>query len=94
MAITFGTKATVPPDVLVQELQGESVLLNLRSGRYYGLDEVGTRMWAALTASDSLRAAFESLLSEYAVDADRLQGDLLALVENLVGHGLVEVQSG
>ncbi len=94
MAITFGMRAAVPPDVLIQELQGESVLLNLKSGRYYGLDEVGTRMWAALTASDSLQAAFDVLLSEYDVAAERLQGDLRALVEKLVENGLVEVRGG
>jgi hypothetical protein len=92
MAITFGMRATVPSDVLVQELQGESVLLNLKSGRYFGLDEVGTRMWAAVTAADSLRAACETLLHEYDVDAERLQRDLQGLVEKLVEHGLVEVQ--
>jgi hypothetical protein len=94
MEITLGMKATVPPDVLVQELQGESVLLNLKSGRYFGLDEVGTRMWAALTAAESLQAACDALLAEYDVDAERLRDDLRALVEKLVEHGLLEVHGG
>jgi hypothetical protein len=92
MEITFGMRAIVPPDVLIQELQGESVLLNLKSGRYFGLDEVGTRMWAAVTAAESLEAACDVLLGEYDVDADRLHADLRALVEKLVENGLVEVR--
>ncbi len=94
MEITFAMKATIPADVLVQELQGESVLLNLKSGRYFGLDEVGTRMWAALTSTESLQAAADTLLAEYEVDAERLRADLRALVEKLVEHGLVEVRAG
>jgi len=94
MEISFAMKAQVPADVLVQELQGESVLLNVQSGRYFGLDEVGTRMWAALTAAESLQAARDALLAEYDVDAERLEQDLRGLVERLVEHGLVEVRGG
>jgi hypothetical protein len=84
----------MPADVLIQELQGESVLLNVQTGRYFGLDEVGTRMWAVLTASGSLRAAFETLLAEYDVDEQQLQQDLRTLVEKLVEHGLLELHGG
>jgi hypothetical protein len=94
MEISLGMRATIPSDVLVQELQGESVLLNLKSGRYFGLDEVGTRMWAAVTAAESLQAAYDVLLAEYDVDADRLQTDLRELVGKLAEHGLVEVRGG
>jgi hypothetical protein len=66
--------ASVPADVLIQELQGESVLLNLRTGRYFGLDEVETRMWTVLTTAEPLRAAYDTLLAEYDVDGQRLVG--------------------
>jgi hypothetical protein len=89
--ISFGMRVSVPPDVLIQELEGESVLLNLESERYFGLDDVGTRMWAVLSKSESLQGAYEALLAEYEVDPDLLRRDLLALVERLVENGLVEV---
>jgi hypothetical protein len=91
MDISLAMKASVPTDVLIQELQGESVLLNVKSGRYFGLDEVGTRMWAALTTTPSLSAACETLLAEYDVERGRLERDLRSLVEKLVEHGLLEV---
>ncbi len=94
MEITLEMRTLVPPDVLVQELQGESVLLNVQSGRYFGLDEVGTRMWAVLSSAESLRAARDVLLAEYEVDAQQLEQDLRSLVEKLVEHGLMEVRSG
>jgi hypothetical protein len=94
MPISLTCRASILPDVLIQELQGESVLLNVRTGRYFGLDEVGTRMWAAFTTAESLRAACDALLAEYDVDRERLEQDLKALVEKLVEHGLVEVAGG
>jgi Coenzyme PQQ synthesis protein D (PqqD) len=92
MEISWRMRATVPPDVLMQELQGESVLLNVQSGRYFGLDEVGTRMWVVLTSTESLQAARDALLNEYDVDAERLERDLQTLVGKLVEHGLVEIR--
>jgi hypothetical protein len=92
MDITLAMKAKVPADVLIQELQGESVLLNVKSGRYFGLDEVGTRMWGVLTSSESLGAGCETLLTEYDVDRERLEQDVLGLVGKLAEHGLLEVR--
>jgi hypothetical protein len=92
MTISFAMRAAAPPDVLVQELAGESVLLNLQSERYFGLDDVGTSMWKALTSAASIQAGYEALLEEYKVDPVQLRQDLHALIETLVGHGLLEVR--
>src|SRR5437879_8336755 len=91
MPISLDQKVVVPEDVLVQELEGESVLLNLKSERYFGLDDVGTRMWAVLSKAESIQSAYDTLLAEYEVEPDRLRTDLLTLIDKLVEHGLVEV---
>lgn len=91
MAIPFSTRISIPPDVLVSALSGESVLLNLKSEKYFGLDEVGTRMWGALASSGSIQGAYETLLAEYDVEAERLREDLSELIEKLVEQGLIEV---
>jgi hypothetical protein len=85
------TRFSVPSDVLVQELQGESVLLNLKSGRYFGLDEIGTRMWQVLTTAGSVESAHKTLVNEYDVEPERLRRDLEQLVEKLAGHGLLDI---
>jgi hypothetical protein len=91
MTISFAMRVCVPPDVMVQEVAGESVLLNLKSESYFGLDDMGTSMWRSLTTSPSIQATYEQILTEYDVDATQLRRDLNDLVENLVAHGLVEV---
>jgi hypothetical protein len=89
MTISFSDRVTVPDDVLISQLQEQSVILNLDSERYYGLDDVGTRFLSALTTSDSIETAYDQLRHEYDVDPQVLRNDLLALVENLVDQGLL-----
>ena len=89
MTISFSDRVTVPDDVLISQLQEESVILNLDSERYYGLDDIGTRFLSVLTSSESIEAAYERLRDEYEVDPQVLRNDLLALVEKLIDQGLL-----
>jgi len=89
MAISFSDRVRVPDDVLISNLQQESVILNLDSERYYGLDDVGTRFLAVLNTADSIEAAYERLRDEYEVDANSLRQDLLELIENLLKQGIL-----
>jgi hypothetical protein len=91
MIIPFSKRISVTKDVLINVVDGESVFLNLKDERYYGLDEISTSMWGALTTSESIQAAYESLLNEYDVDAERLRRDLDAFIEQLLERGLVEL---
>ena len=92
--ISFSDRVRVPDDVLISNLQEESVILNLNSERYFGLDNVGTRMLSVLSASNSIEAAYEVLKEEYDVDAQVLRQDLTSLIENLLQQGLVEIEHG
>jgi hypothetical protein len=89
MTISFSDRVTVPDDVLISNLQDESVILNLDSERYYGLDDVGTRFLSILTTSESIEAAYDRLRHEYDVDPQVLRADLIALIENLIDQGLL-----
>ena len=93
-AISFADRVRVPDDVLISNLQDESVILNLQSERYFGLDNVGTRMLTALSASSSIEAAYELLLDEYEVDPQLLRQDLTSLIENLAEQGLIAIEHG
>ena len=75
--------------VVSRELEGEAVILNLESGVYFGLNEVGTRIWALIQQGRSLRNVLEALQQEYEVNPQILENDLLQLVEQLQARGLV-----
>jgi hypothetical protein len=89
--VSFSDRVRLPDDVLISRLQEESVILNLDSERYFGLDDVGTRFLSVLTASDSIEAAYQSLAEEYEVDREVLRQDLVALIQNLQQQGIIKV---
>ncbi len=91
MSISFSDRVKIPDDVLISKLQEESVILNLDSERYYGLDDVGTRFLSVLTTSESIEAAYETLAKEYDVDGQLLRNDLAELVEKLAAQGIIQV---
>ena len=93
MEISFGNRVKAAQHVLVRELEGESVLLNLDSESYFGLDDVGTRMWSVLTTSETVQESFDILVGEFDVSREQLRSDLTALIESLIEHGLVEIET-
>jgi hypothetical protein len=94
MTLSPDMRVSVPSDVLINVIDGQAVLLNLKTERYFGLDEVGTEMWRALTSSDSIESACIALLAEYEVAPERLRTDLLDLAQKLIENGLLEVRGG
>jgi hypothetical protein len=89
--IPFTARVAVPDGVLARNLEGESVVLNLKTEKYFGLDEVGTRMWTLLTDATSIQSAYDSLAAEYDVEPAQLRVDMEKLISDLVEHGLLVV---
>ena len=90
--VSFADRASMLPHVLVRVLDKESVLLNLNTERYYGLDETGTRMWQLLTSAPSIEAAYQELQNEYDVESALLRLHLTELLGRLVENGLLQIQ--
>jgi hypothetical protein len=84
-------RINIPEVVLFHEADNEAVLLNLVSGKYYGLDDVGTRMWLLMTKHEQLKTVHQALLDEYQVDPQQLEQDLLALTDSLAANGLLQI---
>jgi hypothetical protein len=77
--------------VMMRELSGESVLLDLKSGVYFGLNTVGTRIWTLMTDGGSLEDVGRALCDEFDVQPPELQGELLRFASELCAHGLCHV---
>ena len=69
----------------------ETVILDPVSGRYYGLDAVGSRVWEHLTDGASLAHLVDVVTEVYDVDAETCERDLRALLKTLLDRGLVEI---
>ena len=91
--MNFNQTIALSPDVISQEVSGETVLLDLESENYFGLDEVGTRIWQLIKETNELQSIFDTLLEEYDVSADRLQLDITTLLTEIEGLGLIKLES-
>jgi hypothetical protein len=87
--------ATVPrPSASVQgtTLDGETVLLDLSTGRYYTLNRVGTAIWERCTGNRSLQEIHLALCARFDASSERIADDLLALVTHLSHEGLLTLE--
>jgi hypothetical protein len=78
-------------DQVSADLAGEAAILNLKSGVYYGLNEVGARIWQLIQKPTTVTTIRDTLLEEYEVESDSCGRDLLALLQDLATAGLIEV---
>ena len=90
-SVTLDSTASIPADVLVQEVGGETVLLDMAGGQYFGLDPVGTRIWQLLGELGRLRDVHQRLCGELDADHERIAEDLLAVARSLADAGLVRI---
>jgi rhamnosyl/mannosyltransferase len=88
----FEMKARKAPDVKIRHVGDESVILDLKTERYLGLDDVATRMWQTLMRTESVEEAYQELKRTYRVDPDLLRRDLERLIGELVQHGILELR--
>jgi hypothetical protein len=88
---TLGSRVRVRDDVLFQQSHDEAVLLDPKSGVYFGMDPVGARIWQLLATHELLSDIARTLGAEYDVPADQCAADLVRLVIDLDAHGLVTV---
>lgn len=76
-------------DVLVRALDGEAVLLDMASGKYFGLNEVGARIWELLASGSSVGSIRAAIVAEFEVDEAKAGADLASLLGELETRGLV-----
>ena len=90
-AATPGLEArfTPAPHVTSTREGDRTVLLDHQGGAYFGLDEVGTRVWDLLGGGATLAEVADALAAEYDAPVDVLRRDTQQLVSRLRGSGLV-----
>ena len=81
----------VPQRVLFQTVDEGVVLLDIESGDYYGLNEVGSRIWTLLQEEKSPIEVLSALRSEYGVPDEALRSDIQRFLQHLQTNGLIQI---
>lgn len=86
-------KVRISDNVLYQQINNECVLLDMDSEQYFGLDDVGARMWQILSEDGDTEKALTILLAEYDTDEKTLRKDLIKLITELGNEKLISVEN-
>lgn len=89
--ITKDSTVVKAKDQISSELDGEEVILNIKSGVYYGLNSVGASIWHLIQQSKTVSKIQDAILTKYAVDPQQCESDLLSMLQQLEAEGLIEV---
>jgi hypothetical protein len=89
VALRDDEKLRAAPDVLSRTLDGEAVLLDLQSGTYFGLNEVGTHIWERVVAGATVAELRAHVLAAFDADAATVERDLEELLAELTRRKLV-----
>ena len=87
--VNLDTKLSIPLQVMSRLVGDETVLLDLASGMYFGLDDVGKRIWESVAEGQSLGETAAIIATEYEVDEAQAQADLIEFATDLVERGLL-----
>jgi hypothetical protein len=79
------------PDVMARDTSDGAVLVDMMNGRCWELNRVGAAFWSMLAAPTTLRQVCESLSGRYDVEKAILQRDVVALADDLIRAGLIQV---
>jgi hypothetical protein len=86
----LNVRARIPQHVVHRSFVAETVVLNLNTGQYHGLNPTAGEMLKALDAAPTVGAAVPDLVGEYGLEQKQIQRDLLALIRGLIERGLIE----
>jgi hypothetical protein len=82
-------RLTIPASVVTRTVGDETVILDLESGTYFGLDPVGSRFLELLGEHRTLGAVLPVMLEEFEVEPGQLEGDLSRLCDEMLAGGLL-----
>ena len=84
----------IPEHVVSREVGGETVILNLESGTYFGLNAVGSRIWSGIMANDAPARIQAAVAKEFGVAEAQVERDMTDLIHQLLATGLAQQVPG
>ena len=78
-------------DLVSCDLDGETALMSVENGKYYGLDPIGSRIWVLLEQARPVSAICSLLLEGFEVEPSQCEHDVLAFLNELAQDNLIKV---
>lgn len=72
-------------------VEGETVVLEMESGGYFSLDEIGALVWNALNEVRSVADICARIVAQYEVEPEQCETDVIRLLNELRAAKLIEI---
>jgi hypothetical protein len=77
------------PDLMISDLDGDTVMMSLERSAYFGLDSIGSHIWQLVAQPITISALCTQLVAQYAVDEATCQQDVFNFLQQLLSEGLI-----
>jgi len=74
-------------------VDGESVLLDLEEGIYYGLNHTGAQVWSEIQEPAEVQEITAAIADEYDVDSEACFEDVISLLRDLKENDLIKIRT-
>ncbi|WP_103027892.1 PqqD family protein [Salinibacter altiplanensis] len=74
------------------EVDGESIILDLEEGVYYGLNPVGARIWSEIQEPTAVEEVTAAITAEYDIDSEQCHRDVISLLQDLEENDLIKIE--
>ncbi len=91
--LTLPKKVKISDNVLFQEIDNEYVLLNMESEQYFGLDEIGAKVWHIISEDGNTERVLNQIMGEYNVSIEELTSDISRLLHELNNEHLITIEA-
>ena len=81
---------TRSPDLIATDMDGETVMMSIERGEYFGLGSLGGRVWELLAQPMTLDQLTDAVCAEFDVDATTCLADLPRFLDDLLANGIVK----
>lgn len=75
--------------LMAADMNGSTVMMDVTTGKYYNLGEIGGRIWALLEMPMTLDALISKLTDEYDVSPEQCRADIMPFLNQLLARGLL-----
>ncbi len=89
--LTHSSIVVAIPEQVSSDLLEESVILDLKSGVYYGLNEVGSGIWKFIQKPRPVSEIVAKIIHSYEVEVDQCKQDIMQLLEQLLEAKLIKI---
>ena len=91
VSINLNSSVVHDPSVLSADMDGETVMMSIEAGEYYGLNEVGTFLWDFMAEPVSVKTLCQRVLDNYEVDEATCRADVLSYIAKLLDRGVIKL---